>query len=480
MALISLEGNWLKVNKVMCQMLGYAEKELLETDFLKLTHPEDLDEDLKNVQRLLRNEIETYQMDKRYFHKDGHVIYAHLSVSLIRDSEGNPEYFISQVQDITEKKKAIQSLEESERIMRLAIETNFDGYWDWHIKKDCEYMSPGFWKMFGYEPSEKKHHPSEWQSLVVEEDLFLALDKFNEHVSSGGKTPYSVELRFKHKNGSIVWILCKGRVIEWDQNRQAVRMIGTHTDITKLKEAQKMMSQVSKWEALEVMAAGMAHEINNPLAIINGYMDQLNFILKGVKDIESEVYVVLSNVKKNVKRIATIIKALGALSRTINHDEWKEVLLSDVVKEVLAKYKEKFNGNEIVLRFENNASEMYLHGNRSDLVRAIENLVENSFYQIKNLNKEKWIEVRVLQNEGNILISILDSGSGVKKEVRSKIMQPFFTTKPLGHGVGLGLSISKGIIEQHGGTITLDPLAPNTKFDVLLPAFIRKKDDKAA
>ena len=112
MAIVSLEGKWLKVNSSLCRMLGYTNDEFLALDFQRLTHPGDLEADLKQVKALLEREIDTYQLEKRYFHKSGSVVWGLLSVSLIRDDEGAPKFFISQIQDIT-------SLKDGERLKAL-------------------------------------------------------------------------------------------------------------------------------------------------------------------------------------------------------------------------------------------------------------------------------------------------------------------------------------------------------------------------
>lgn len=106
MALVSLEGKWIKVNKSICDLVGYSEEELLNTDFQKITHPEDLESDLNFAKQLLDGEIPSYQMEKRYFHKNGNIIWVLLSISLVRDTNGSPLYYIAQIQDINRQKQA--------------------------------------------------------------------------------------------------------------------------------------------------------------------------------------------------------------------------------------------------------------------------------------------------------------------------------------------------------------------------------------
>jgi PAS domain S-box-containing protein len=110
MALVSPEGKWLRVNRSICEITGFSETELLERTFQDITHPEDLDADLANVKKMLSSEIDTYQMEKRYIHKDGSIVWILLSVSLVRNKSGEPLFFIGQIQDITRQKKSEQEL----------------------------------------------------------------------------------------------------------------------------------------------------------------------------------------------------------------------------------------------------------------------------------------------------------------------------------------------------------------------------------
>jgi two-component system cell cycle sensor histidine kinase/response regulator CckA len=119
MALVAPDGRFLQVNPALCELVGYSEEELLGGTFQGITHPEDLDADLEFVRQMLVGEIQTYQMDKRYFHKLGHVIWIRLSVSIVRDSAGTPAYFVSQIQDITEQRRAEELAEQLRHSQKL-------------------------------------------------------------------------------------------------------------------------------------------------------------------------------------------------------------------------------------------------------------------------------------------------------------------------------------------------------------------------
>lgn len=110
MALVAPDGTWLRVNRSVCEMTGYSEAEMLKMRFQDITHPDDLDLDLENVEKMLCGEVTTYQMEKRYLHKDGSTVWGLLSVSLVRDERSKPLFFISQIQDITAQKENAEKL----------------------------------------------------------------------------------------------------------------------------------------------------------------------------------------------------------------------------------------------------------------------------------------------------------------------------------------------------------------------------------
>ena len=113
MALVAPDGSWLRVNRSVCEITGYSEAELLERTFQDITHPDDLERDVANAKKILAGKIDTYHMEKRYFHKNGSIVWVLLSVSLVRDDKGKPRFFIAQIQDITQRKESEAQLSEA-------------------------------------------------------------------------------------------------------------------------------------------------------------------------------------------------------------------------------------------------------------------------------------------------------------------------------------------------------------------------------
>ncbi len=127
MAVVALDGRWVRVNRALCDIVGYTPEELLVTDFQAITHPDDLYNDLDQVRRVVAGELTTYQMEKRYVHNDGRTVYVLLAVSLIRGVAGEPLYFVSQIQDVTARKQVADALRASEAKFRTTVDRLAEG-----------------------------------------------------------------------------------------------------------------------------------------------------------------------------------------------------------------------------------------------------------------------------------------------------------------------------------------------------------------
>jgi diguanylate cyclase (GGDEF)-like protein/PAS domain S-box-containing protein len=240
MALVGTDGRFLRTNRSLCEILGYRGEELLEKSFQDITHPDDLDADLDQVRRMLVGEIGTYQMEKRYFHKEGQVVWVLLSVSMVHDEEGDPLYFVSQIQDISERKRAEQKIRDAEQRYRTLVEqipavTYIDPVDD---PDTSLYTSPQIEQMLGYTPQEWQTQKV-WPKCLHPEDRerVLAADKRFE---AGGGEPFREEYRLMAKDDSVVWVR-EEAVLVRDEAGEPLYWQGVFYDLTERKALEERL-----------------------------------------------------------------------------------------------------------------------------------------------------------------------------------------------------------------------------------------------
>lgn len=252
MAVVGLDGRWMMVNRSICRIVGYTEQELLARDFQSITHPPDLHADLACVRQLLAGEISDYQMLKRYVHRQGHLVWVQLSVSLVRDIEGNPLHFISQIQDVTAQKQAEDALRASEEEYRTTFELAGVGKAQADLQtgrfirvnaKLCEMLGYSADELLGRRIIEITHPDDVADTLASIKRL-----------SAGNPGEYAAEKRYLHKNGHVVWISLTAAVIR-DGEGRAVRAVSTMLDVTARKRAEAL--EEDRRRVLEMIARDM-------------------------------------------------------------------------------------------------------------------------------------------------------------------------------------------------------------------------------
>lgn len=245
-------------------------------------------------------------------------------------------------------------------------------------------------------------------------------------------------------------------------------------DIHELKKIesevnrQKMnMEYSAKMASLGEMSGGLAHEINNPVAIIAGRAQQLLMLVNKDNAQKDVIIKSLENITKTTERIDRIIKGLRSFSRDTGNDPYKVTSLKSIVEDTLTFCEAKFKNNGIYLTYEI-PDNLEIECSHTQISQVILNALNNSYDAIIN-NEVKWIKINAEEVNGDAHLTISDSGRGIAESLREKIMQPFFSTKEIGKGTGLGLSISKGIIDAHKGQFFFNHNHENTQLVVILP-----------
>jgi len=234
-----------------------------------------------------------------------------------------------------------------------------------------------------------------------------------------------------------------------------------------VREQQESVALSAKFSALGEMAAGVAHEINNPLTIIKGKASCLLAMVKAGRFDPVEYEKVITKIDSTVTRIARIVRGLRGLSRDAERDPLEPAELDQIFADTLELCAARIRNEGIDLRVDTGAP-VRLDCRPAQISQVLLNLLGNAADAVAPL-AEKWIELKVESQGTHLRIAVTDSGRGIEPAVAEKIMRPFYTTKEAGKGTGLGLSITRKIAEAHGGTLVLDPSAPNTRFVLTLP-----------
>jgi len=265
------------------------------------------------------------------------------------------------------------------------------------------------------------------------------------------------------------------KVVVPDQEGQPRFLLGVSEDITKkiqtenLLEEQKIrLVQAERMTLLGEMAGGIAHEINNPLTIIEGYAHRIQAAATpGELDLP-RILKAADSISATVLRIAKIIKGLRAFARDGQNDPFEVVKISTLVDESLEFCQEKFQKKGVKLEVEQADKSLDLHCRKVQISQVILNLLNNSFDAVQNTPKAK-IKISIDGEDQKVIIRISDSGHGIPPENRGRVMNPFFTTKEPGKGTGLGLSISSNIVASHRGSLILNTQSEKTEFVIELP-----------
>ena len=256
--------------------------------------------------------------------------------------------------------------------------------------------------------------------------------------------------------------------------RDARLILDISEDISHMKKAEKEISalqsvhfQAAKMATLGEMAAGVAHEINNPLAIITGRAEHIRRLAHQQPSLQTDVDSSVERILITTKRISKIVQGLLAFSKTGDSDAPVHTTAQQIVQFALNLVQKKFELGQVrldVLPFE----DVVITCQEQRVAQCLINLLNNAYDAVHG-KPEGWVELMVQDLGEDLGFSVTDSGTPIPPEVRKKMMLPFFTTKEVGKGMGLGLSVVKGVVEEHSGEFYLNEECPHTQFVMIIP-----------
>ncbi|MCK9336481.1 MAG: PAS domain S-box protein [Arcobacteraceae bacterium] len=385
------------------------------------------------------------------------------------------------VADITAKKKQEQDILEAKEKLEITLEAVKIGIWEWNIPSGKVIWDKNCYELLGYTYNEFEVTYDVWKSLQHPDDMETTHQDIQEQLKNDNH--YSIEFRLKKADGSWMWIEGRGKSVLSDSNGNAIKMVGTHTDITAIKEYEEsleqevtnktkelnelnlnlenrivdeveknrqkdiLLQQQTRLAAIGEMMGNIAHQWRQPLSAITA-------TISGLK-LKEEFNILESN--DIAKANDSIMKSAEFLSKTIENfrnffsknNSQKDFLVVDSIQDTLDIIKASYENHFIKVNLNTDTSISYF-GNENLLSQVMLNILSNSKDALlQNHIENKIVSISLMQEGENIKITIKDNAHGIPIDIIDKIFDPYFTTKHQSQGTGLGLYMSSQIIQNH-------------------------------
>ncbi len=458
MAIVSLKGGWLMVNDELCNITGYSCEEMLTGCFQDITHPEDLPADIDAIPKLAKGEMDLYRAEKRFIHKSGAIVWINLNVALLRNSAGMPVSHVAQIENVTERK-------ESQMKFRDLVEQSQVGV---YIVQDNNFVYANPWviKEFGYLEEELIGHPID--NFIFEDDRTKAKANIEARLKKDVES-VRYELRAIRKDGSIVWLELFGSITIF---RGVTSIIGTMVDVTERKRLETERRQiiadlVQRNKEITEFTEIVSHNLRGPLSTVLGVCRMIGEIedLADLKMISDGLLVNAEKLDKVVRELNTALSIKSSFTANV-----RSVALADVLEEVKRKHEEgvKAVSPDVIADFE---SGFMINTVASLFTDLISNIFSNCLLY-RSPDRKCRIVISARKTPAEVTISITDNGIGINMELfGDKLFGLNKRFHNIGHGTGLGLFMSKAMVEVLNGSIGLESeVGVGTTVTIKLPA----------
>lgn len=480
MAIFSPDKGWLEVNDVLCDTLGYSREELTKMSWVELTHPEDVDLDMAQFNRLLSGDIDGYLMDKRFLHKNGSVVHTRLAIRGVRKAEGGIDYLVTMIEDISERKQAEKVLQRYKQV----IDASIDGFW---LTDRAGYIleaNAASSAMSGYSLEELiAMHISQ---LEVVETTPAAVQAHIDKIVSRGYDRF--ETMHRHKNGqtinmevSCTYLSDSDQIVAFcrditkrKQNEAELKRYKDHLEevvqqrTTELILARDAAEAANKTKS--VFLANMSHELRTPMNAILGFSQLLERDARIPEDEHRNIAII----NKSGQHLLALINDVLEISRIeagrskVTMEPFDLSALLGVVREMI-QVQTEVKGLAFIMECSVDLP-AYVLGDAHHLRQVLLNLLSNA---IKYTSQG---EVRLnvaAQPDQMISFTVSDTGCGIAEKEQASIFHAFYQTEAgiaKGEGTGLGLTISREFIRMMGGQLTVkSKLGEGSCFSFTLP-----------
>jgi len=450
MIVVIQDGIMKYLNLKGLDLTGRTKEEILNTPFVEIVHPED--------RTVLADMYRTWPKEDKDAHGlytfrilkgDGTSVWAEAK-PVMTEWEGKSA-LLNIVRDISERKRAEALL----RIKDAALASSINGVALVDLEGNLTYVNKSFLQLWGYGHDEDVLGKPLEDFLESKEKALQMVKALHE---KGGWTG---EMGAVSKDGSLLDLHISASMVN-DADGRPVCMMASLVDISEKREMEEAMLRSEKLSSMGQLAAGLAHELKNPLAVISSCAQ---FCMENM-ELATPVNENLEMILRSNQRANKLINDLLAFARP-SRLEWKKVDINELVSRTwnMAKLQARPFNVDFVLQLEEMLPKIV--GDEEKLGQVFINLIQNAL-QASSGEGEITVETRVLPSHGQVEVNVIDNGPGVPEDYRHKIFDPFFTTKDM--GTGLGLSICHSIVQQHRGTITMEcDRLSGTTFSVRLP-----------
>lgn len=462
MSHVSTDGRLLRVNRSFCDIVGYSADELQQLNFGEITHPDDIGPDMALLRETLAGQRDTYTLEKRYRHKQGHWVWVQLTVALVREADGSPDYFISVVQDLSAQKATEEALRTSERLMQQAQTLAGLASWEGDVPadrfrtQDNSYRQLGLpWAEFSGTDLLALTHPSDQER--IRRDWTDAVK---------GLRPYNATYRAK-LDGEDHWFSVRAE-FERDAEGRALRAFGVTQDITQQKRAEQEIRRLNTsleqriqertrelkdaYDELESYSYAVAHDLRSPLRIINGFAQALQ---EDNPELGEASRLHVRRILGASAKMGQLIDGLLQLSQYARGGVGRHpVNISAIATRLL----EEMASDEPQRDVQWSVQPDLLALADPPLIEALlQNLLHNAW---KYTAQTPAARIRVYSpgGPGERTFCISDNGAGFDMARSDKLFQPFQRLH-MPHefgGLGIGLATARRIVLRHGGTLTAE------------------------
>ncbi len=360
--------------------------------------------------------------------------------------------------DTIERKRAEQEIRDQTERLRLALHAARMGTWAWDITTNLTQRSEETNRLLGCPPDQTTAALEEFLEIVHPEDRPQLERTIEECLRDEDCVDYLAEYRVVLPDGGVRWLADRGQVYR-DSSKKPMRLIGVIMDITARKEAEEQARQhqaelahVMRISDVDEMASGLAHELNQPLtAVVNFAQGALRRLRQGEDSANAGIVEAIEGAAAQAHRAAEIVRRLAKFVQK-RQPQTATFGINEAVEEVLTLVAADARDNGAVIRTELDLENPCVSADNIQVQQVVLNLVRNGLEAMSDTKEsDRVITIRTSVVDDEVLVAVSDRGSGVSAETLQNLFQPFFTTKAT--GMGLGLSISRSIIDAHGGRL---------------------------